>query len=187
MKLEEIREEIDRIDSMLKPLILERMGYSKLVAEAKKESGSDVFVPKREQEIIEKWTDDIEGEWREEYAAILRHLISVSRRYQYGILQEMQEQVCKTAVEESGIDRMEKHSGVVILFTCPKYNGNLNLYIDMIQLNQIPIREFHAEEAGEELLCEVTLEGKLDDENMKRLLCQLAKEAPEFEMKSLIL
>ena len=187
MTLDEIRREIDRIDCAIKPLILERMGYSKLVAEAKRESGTDVFVPERELEIVEKRADDIEGEWKEEYTAILRHLMGVSRRYQYGILKEMQEQVCGKILKEAGIDCTEKHSAVVILFVCPKYHGDLNLYLDMIQLNQVPIKEFHVEEAGEQLLCELTLEGNVNDENMKRLFCQFEKEVPKFEVKSLVL
>lgn len=186
MTLDEIRVEIDRIDSLLKPLILERMSYSRLVAEAKKETGADVFVPEREREIVEKWIGDVEGERKQEYTAILRHLISVSRRYQYGILKEMQERVCKTALEEAGIDGAEKHIGVTILFVCPKYHGDLNLYMDMIQLNDVPIKEFHAEEVEAQILCEVTLEGNVNDDNMKRLLCQLGKEAPEFEIKALV-
>lgn len=187
MTLDEIRVEIDRIDRAIKPLILERMGYSKLVAEAKKESGTDVFVPERELEIVEKRADDIEGEWKEEYTAILRHLMGVSRRYQYGILKEMQEQVCRKALEEAGLDCAERHSGVIILFACPKVCGDLHLYIDMIQLNQVPIKEFCAKESGDELLCEIMLEGNVNDENMKRLLCQLGKEAPKFKIKSFIL
>lgn len=186
MTLDEIRVEIDRIDQEIKPLVLERMEYSKLVAEAKKDTGADVYVAERESQIIEKRTNDMEGERKEEYAAILKYLMSVSRRYQYGIMEEMQENVCKTLLEEAGLDASVRHLGVVLLFVCEKYHSNLHLYIDMIQLNQIPIRELHVEEAGEQLLCEVTLEGNLNEQNMRRLICQLGKEATEFEIKSLI-
>ena len=87
MKLDEIRAKIDQLDTQIKPLFLERMACAKHVAEAKAAMGSEsVFVLERELAIIEKRGADVDASVYDEYAAFLRHLMSVSRRYQDGIL-----------------------------------------------------------------------------------------------------
>ena len=93
MTLEEVRKVIDRVDTQIKPLFLERMACADHVAAAKAENGSDVFVPDREDEIILKRTGDVDVSVKREYEMFLRHLMSVCRRYQYGILTKMQEPV----------------------------------------------------------------------------------------------
>ena len=60
MTLEEVRKVIDRVDTQIKPLFLERMACADHVAAAKAENGSDVFVPDREDEIILKRTGDVD-------------------------------------------------------------------------------------------------------------------------------
>ena len=104
MTLDEIRVEIDAVDTQMKPLFLKRMECAKQVAEAKAKTGGDVFVLERELSIIEKRAGDVDKEVYDEYVAFLRHLMSVSRRYQYGILTGMQDKVLSSAEKEAGID-----------------------------------------------------------------------------------
>ena len=40
----------------------------------------------REQEIIARLTDDVVPERKEEYTAIVRKVMEVSRKYQYGLM-----------------------------------------------------------------------------------------------------
>ena len=47
MTLEEVRNEIDEIDTNMKPLFLRRMKCGKHVAEVKGQNGGDVFVLER--------------------------------------------------------------------------------------------------------------------------------------------
>ena len=54
MTLEEIRKQIDAIDTQMKPLFLQRMECARYVAEEKEKTGGNVYVPEREREIIEK-------------------------------------------------------------------------------------------------------------------------------------
>ena len=68
MTLEEVRKEIDAIDSQMKPLFLKRMECSRHVAEAKAKNGGDVFSKAREDEIINKRAADVNAEVREELA-----------------------------------------------------------------------------------------------------------------------
>ena len=102
MTLDEIRVKIDTIDTQIKPLFFDRMDCSRQVAEAKREMGSDsVFMLERELSIIEKRAADVDPVLYDEYVAFLRHLMSVSRRYQYGILTEMQDKALAAAEEKA--------------------------------------------------------------------------------------
>ena len=60
MTLEEIRRQIDTVDSQIKPLFLQRMECAGQVAEEKAKTGGDVFVLERELEIIRKRTADVD-------------------------------------------------------------------------------------------------------------------------------
>lgn len=186
MELEEIRIEIDRIDNLIKPLFLERMDYAKQVAQSKAKNGGDVFVQERELAIIERRAGDVEGELHEEYVAFLRHLLSVSRRYQYGILTDMQETVLKEMLEKEGLSAECIHNKVRVGFICDKQNSDLNLHINMIRLNAVEICSINVSERNGKLVCELVLDGNVNDANMKRLICQLGKEAAQFELKELL-
>ena len=67
MTLEEVRNEIDEIDTNMKPLFLRRMKCGKHVAEVKGQNGGDVFVLERELEIIEKRATDVDPEIQETF------------------------------------------------------------------------------------------------------------------------
>ena len=76
MTLEEVRKEIDRVDTQIKPLFLQRMACADHVAAAKAENGSDVFVPVREDEIIAKRTADVDAKVKHP-KAIVNELMTV--------------------------------------------------------------------------------------------------------------
>lgn len=178
MTLDEIRIKIDRIDSEIKGLFEERMECAKEVANAKSITGGDVFVPERENIIIEKRSEGVNDEIKNGYIAFLKHLMSVSRQYQYGILKNMQEEVINNL--KKNLENIKSHNKVVVTFNCPKNNTNLNLYINMIVLNGVEISQMNVDSDKETLKCNITLEGTLEDSNMKILLCQLAKESINF-------
>lgn len=108
MTLDEIRPQIDAIDTQMKPLFLKRMACAKAVAEAKAQNGGDVFVPEREKAIIEKRASDV-CDVHDEYVAFLKHLMSVSRRYQNGMLTDMQDQVLEEALGKAGLNPTQVH------------------------------------------------------------------------------
>ena len=91
--LDDIRKKIDEIDNSMKPLFLERLACSRQGAEAKAKTKEEVYVPKRETEIIADRSEDTQGETQEAYTAFLKDVMQISRRYQYGVLQELQEEV----------------------------------------------------------------------------------------------
>lgn len=185
MTLSEIRTQIDQIDCEIKRLFLERMKCAELVAQTKAESGSDVFMPQREAEIIEKRTADIDGELKANYTDFLTALIRVSRKYQYGILKKMQEEVLQTLLDRAKLSAEQEHSAVRVAFRCPEEGGGLNACLHMISLNGITIKKMEVSLCNGIQFVEVTLKGELKAEGMRRLICQLGKEAPDFEILSL--
>lgn len=186
MTLDEVRIQIDEIDEQMKSLFLERMEYSKHVAEAKIASGSDsVFVLERELAIIEKRASGVNEEIYDEYVTFLRHLMSVSRRYQYGLMKDLQEKVLTAELEKAGLDENVDHRQVKIGFSCDKKASDLNLFINMTKLNKIEIDEMKLNtEAGRQYVTMV-LDGNIKDRSMRQLLCQIAKESEEFRIVEL--
>lgn len=84
MALEEVRINIDRVDSQIKALFQERMELADQVAQVKAETGDTILKPERENQIIEKLSKDVEGDIRKEYIALIKRIMEVSRKYQYG-------------------------------------------------------------------------------------------------------
>ena len=84
MTLEEVRINIDRVDSQIKALFQERMELADQVAQVKAETGDTILKPERENQIIEKLSKDVEGDIRKEYIALIKRIMEVSRKYQYG-------------------------------------------------------------------------------------------------------
>lgn len=183
MALDEIREKIDKIDNEIKALFAQRMDCAKEVAKAKSITGGDVFVPDREKVIIDKRSEGVAPDIKNSYITFLKHLMSVSRQYQYGILKNMQEEIISSL--KNNLGEIKSHNKVNISFQCQKNNTNLNLYINIIVLNNINISHMEIKSEDNLLLCDLTLEGNIEESNMKTLLCQLAKESENFKLLDL--
>lgn len=84
MTLADVRVNIDRVDKQIKELFEERMELADQVAQVKAETGDDIFKPEREVAIIERLTQDIEPGIKKEYIALIKRIMEVSRKYQYG-------------------------------------------------------------------------------------------------------
>lgn len=81
MSLNDIRVEIDRIDSELVPLLKERMNCSLKVAEIKRAEGLPIYHPAREQAILDK-VCDMGGEFGSYISAVYREIMGVSKEAQ---------------------------------------------------------------------------------------------------------
>ena len=83
-KLEEARKIINEVDAEMAELFIKRMKAAELVFEHKKEFGLPILDEKRENEVIAKnsalVTDEVLKGY---YIDFLKHLMSVSRAYQY--------------------------------------------------------------------------------------------------------
>jgi len=83
-KLDEARKIINEVDSKMAQLFVERMRAAELVYEHKKEFGLPILDQKREDAVIEKNSAMIEDEvLKGYYIDYIKHLMSVSRSYQY--------------------------------------------------------------------------------------------------------
>lgn len=185
MSLDEIREEIDRIDNAIKPLFMKRMECAKHVAEVKSASGGDVFVSEREQAVIRQRSSDVGDEVRDEYAEFLRHLMSVCRSYEYGLLEPLQEQVVKDAIAKSGLPPAAEYDRIEISFCCSYEESILNMFLNMAKLNRVGILGMRMELRDRKQQVTMLLDGNVKEKGIRRLLCQIGKEAEEFQILSM--
>ncbi len=99
-KLSRERKEIDRIDSQLLPLFLERMGCVERVGELKRQAGAPVRNAAREQEIIDRVSRRA-GELGQSAAAFYRAIMAISRDREHAIttedsdLRRLERQACR--------------------------------------------------------------------------------------------
>ena len=83
-KLDEARKIINEVDSQMAELFVKRMRAAEMVYEYKKEFGLPILDQKREDAVIEKNTSMIEDAvLKGYYIDYMKHLMSVSRAYQY--------------------------------------------------------------------------------------------------------
>ena len=82
-KLETAREIINRVDSQMAELFIERMKAAEMISEHKKEFGLPVYDGKREEAVIAKNSALIEDTViKEYYIEYIKNLMSISRAYQ---------------------------------------------------------------------------------------------------------
>lgn len=83
-KLEEARNIINEVDAKMAELFAKRMRAAEMVFEHKKEFGLPIFDQKREEAVIEKNAALVEDPvLKGYYIDYIKHLMSVSRAYQY--------------------------------------------------------------------------------------------------------
>ena len=83
-KLEEARRIINEVDAEMAELFVKRMRAAELVYEYKKEFGLPILDQKREDAVIEKNSALVsDAVIKEYYIDYLKHLMSLSRKYQY--------------------------------------------------------------------------------------------------------
>ena len=95
MSLNEVRQEINKIDDGMKKLFDNRMNCSNQVAAVKMAEGDKVFKPLREKEIVERFSND------REYIAFIKKVMQISRKRQYGLfLDTFSEASCWESINE---------------------------------------------------------------------------------------
>ncbi|MBP3326605.1 MAG: chorismate mutase [Coprococcus sp.] len=84
MTLEEVRLNIDKVDKEIKALFQERMLLADNVARVKAETEDAIYKPDREETIISNLTGDVDDNIKMEYTALIKRIMEISRKYQYG-------------------------------------------------------------------------------------------------------
>ncbi len=84
MDLSEVREKIDHVDKEIRKLFIERMILADQVACIKAQTEDAIYKPDREELIIKKQTEGMDPKLVYEYTALIKRIMEVSRKYQYG-------------------------------------------------------------------------------------------------------
>jgi len=149
-KLEEAREIINGVDSQMAQLFVKRMRAAEMVYEYKKEFGLPILDQKREDVLIEKNTALIEDAvLKEYYIEYIKHLMSVSRAYQYRMQNGLK-------VAYSGVEGAFAHIAAGRIFpdsnriSCKNFKAAYNAVVhgecDVVVL---PIENSYAGEVGQ--------------------------------------
>lgn len=81
-ELSSLRDEVDIVDVKLLELLLKRFELVDKIGHVKKENKIPVFVPGREDEILENLTRKIDSKYSMYIKDIFAHLLDVSKQYQ---------------------------------------------------------------------------------------------------------
>lgn len=168
MELDQIRKEIDAIDTQMKDLYLKRLELSGQVAETKKATGGSVYVPAREKQVIQERSVGVDADKLPEYQTFLKEVMGISRTYQYAILSE-------TAQE---LEKLPKGEGQLILnISCGSGDYRLATVLDAITLAGIMIEEVTATSGmGERDVCRMHLSGDFSTPLAKGAILQVLRE-----------
>lgn len=102
MDLQEIRKQLDSIDTEFVRLFEKRMKLCADVAEFKIRTGKAVYDPKREQEKIAAVREMADGEFmKEAVGELFLQMMALSRRYQYRLMEQVQ------SASDFGFQRVE--------------------------------------------------------------------------------
>lgn len=180
MTLAEIRKEIDKIDPQIKELFLQRMEVAKHVAEVKYASGDEIYKADREAEIISRLTADVAPELKMEYTALVKKIMEVARKYEYGLIYDWNPDVITELVK----DAQESQNGYVkVRLVRPNQVNSMAAILSMIgdygfQMKQITLLE----KTEDSVEFELVICGDINKEEMKKLIYQLSKESKDFKV-----
>ena len=86
MTLSELRSEIDKFDDEIASLLARRMAFSKQVAAIKRESGTPVLQPDRENSILTRLGEQIEPHYVPALETVYEAIFRASRELQEGLI-----------------------------------------------------------------------------------------------------
>ena len=160
MDLEEIRQEIDRVDGQMKNLFLKRMDLCGKVIETKKRTGAAVYAPKREQEILSARTEDVKEAYRLVCGAFFKQTMEISRAYQY-------------AQTAKGSGRAE------ISFSCEDESGQPAVFLKAAALAGLCVEEFTVKREKGRMLCGLCVSGDFSENLSKAAVLQILEECAD--------
>jgi len=82
-KIKQLRDKIDAFDNQMLDLLVQRFAVSKEIGDIKASNGLNVGDPNREQEIIDRLADKLEGKLeKDDIAAIFGPVYHISKKLQ---------------------------------------------------------------------------------------------------------
>ncbi len=177
MTLADVRIKIDKVDSEMKRLFIERMNLIDIIAEIKADSHDSIYKPEREAEIINRNSADIDEYVRSEYKAFTKKIIGLSRKYQYEKL-----------ISNCDPDFLEKirsinDGKVKFSFKTPIDGRDIPRIMSLINDYEVNVTGFELAAVPEDTLIEnVLVQIDYDSDNSKHmaLLFQLKEETSDF-------
>lgn len=167
MELNHIREEIDQIDKKLRELFLQRMELADQVAETKVQTKADVYVPKREQEILRARTEGVKEEFLPECRAFFEQMMEISRAYQYSKMTE----------ENELLKELPQNEGVIeICFSCHKESRQLSVFINAAVLAGLELVKVETEEEKGSMNYRIWLSGDFSLSLSRAVVLQILEE-----------
>ena len=80
--LKDLRDKIDKVDKELLALMVARFEIVGIIADIKKANALPVFVPGREDEILDKLTSNVDPKYASFIRDIFTGILDASKRYQ---------------------------------------------------------------------------------------------------------
>ena len=186
MTLEEIRCQIDSIDTEIRELIMKRLDCSHNVAIAKQASGNLViYRADREAAILERLGQGVPEDRKAEYLAVVKKIMETSRMYQYGLLYDWNEGLFSERFGEIDIPANSSH----IRFTLTRPNQPSSMAQSLSMIGDYGCNTELMELVGEDkakgtVTFTLTIMGNLNEEHMKKLMYQLSMESQGFTIES---
>ena len=184
MTLPEIRILIDQVDPEIRRLLMKRMDYSALVAEAKLASGDTaVYRPDREEAVLEGLGREVPEDRLPEYLSVVRKIMEASRMYQYDLIYDRLEDPLGPLLK--GINIPEDCRLVTVMLSRPDRPGSIAAVLSMIADYGFDMEEM-VRTGGNAPAAAVSfrlqIRGDLRETRMKKLLFQLSGECEDFRI-----
>ncbi|MDO4392888.1 MAG: chorismate mutase [Bacillota bacterium] len=184
MSLDNIRKDIDAIDSQIRELIMKRLDCSKRVVQSKIEDGNYVIHrPDREAAILKRLGNGIPEDRKDGYLAVVRKITETSRMYQYGILYDRMNELFLPLAE--GIHISSDCKKVVIALSIPDIPNGIASILSMIgdygyNLSDLSLLN-HSEDKGSAEF-RLTIQCNLNEDEARKLMVQLSSEGDDFRI-----
>lgn len=184
MTLEEARAQIDTIDPKLKELLMKRLDCSYQVAEAKNRAGElSIYRADREADILKRLSEGVPKDRLDEYLAVVRKIMEVSRMYQYGLLFDWNPEIFPRLL--GGIRIPKDCRTVKVRVTRGDYPNAMSSILSMIgdygyNMERMELKEEDAE--YHTVTFELTIRGDLNQKSMQVLMFQLSGECLSFRI-----
>ena len=184
MTLAEIRREIDAIDPQIKKLLMDRLDCSRMVAQAKKESGDlTIFRADREEELLRRLGEDVPEERKAGYLAVVRKIMETSRMYQYGLLFDWIEGLFTPLAE--GLEIRPDCTHIRIRLTRLDRPNAMSSILSMVGdygCNMERMELIKEDPEAGTVTFELTIRADLNERHIQKLMFQLSMESGDFKI-----
>lgn len=184
MTLEEIRAQIDAIDPDIRDLLMKRLDCSRLVAEAKKESGDlTIYRADREDALLRRLGEGVPEDRKSGYLAVVRKIMETSRMYQYGLLFDWIGGLFEPLSE--GLDIKPEDTRVRLRLTRPDRPNAMSSILSMVgdygfNMERMELIREDREKAA--VTFELTILANLCRRDAQKLMFQLSMESQDFRI-----